>query len=155
MTTTSKSEKKTITAETSKNKEEIGFFNKLKNFILKEKQEEQFKPILITDEKEIKELIQKIENRELVELRESVQHLADVINKLIIVQKESVEFIVQTATATQEIENLLDNKIIMISNDMEDIEFSTGSKKTSNSANMPDLLELRTSTDKKNKKMAN
>ena len=133
------------------------FFGKVKSVFSNEDKhkKENFSSLLITDKDEIESLVKKIENQQLIELKRTVEQLAEVINKLIMVQKESVEFIVQTATAVQEFENLLDNKTILITDSGVDPSSIFGtvtesSRKTP--SNIVDLIEMHSGNNRNNNK---
>ena len=85
------------------------------SWAVKEKKEEEEEKRKLASKEEVNEFISNINNKRLEDLETNTNLIIHTLNELIKVEKDTQEYLVQLATSIQEIEHILDTKIIMMS----------------------------------------
>jgi hypothetical protein len=70
--------------------------------------------VKLASNEEINNFITNVDNKRLNDLEKNLSELVNVLNELIRVERDTQEFLVQLATSVQEIEHILDTKVIMM-----------------------------------------
>ncbi len=76
---------------------------------------EPLQEVKLASEEEIKNFVNTIDNKRIQEIETSLMGLTQVLQELIRVERDTQEYLVQLSTSVQEIEHILDTKVIMMS----------------------------------------